>query len=321
MSSLLARFAENAYWMARYVERAENLARILDVNETFARDSKGTANWLTVLQLNQDEERFFAKHAKANATEVLHFYVADPENPTSIVSAVRSARENARSLRHLISTEVWVQLNMFHNRLGRLRRSDYTVGNLSRLCSAVKESCQTHVGVVEGTLYRDQTWCFSYLGKYLERADQTSRLLDIAYRQVLQRYDGDIGSIDSSEFNALLRQAAGYHAFRREQRGLTTPQKVAAFLMYDPRFPRSMTTCVRALQWNLQRLNADFGIKSSADLRQAHRDLAALVRRRAARRLFDDHDIAEWVDDFQRGLIGFDRELGRAFFGRQPDGS
>ena len=103
---LLARYADCIFWLARYVERAENLARILDVNETFSRDSRGGQNWRSIVQLNSDEERFFAGHDAAAAHNVVNFYVVDGDNPTSIVSTIRYARENARTLRPLISTEV-----------------------------------------------------------------------------------------------------------------------------------------------------------------------------------------------------------------------
>ncbi len=165
--------------MARYMERAENLARTLDVNETFARDSRGAQEWLPIVQLNADESRFFAVHAEADAPTVIHFYVLDRGNPTSIVSAVHMARENARSLRHLISTEMWRHLNIFHDLLGDVAPADLALSELSRLCATIKENCQTHTGIAEGTFYRDQVWHFYQVGKTIERADQTTLLLEI----------------------------------------------------------------------------------------------------------------------------------------------
>jgi uncharacterized alpha-E superfamily protein len=129
---LLARYADCIFWLARYVERAENLARILDVNETFSRDGRGGQNWRSIVQLNSDEERFFASHEAAAAHNVVNFYVIDGDNPTSIVSTIRYARENARTLRPLISTEMWVQLNVFYNRLAELSTEDLAPGNWRR---------------------------------------------------------------------------------------------------------------------------------------------------------------------------------------------
>jgi len=117
LSRLLSRYAEAIYWMARYIERAENLARVLDVNETFSRDSRGWQNWQSILQLYRDEERFFENHDTADAERVLFFYTLDQTNPSSIISAVNAGRANARTLRPLISTEMWTQLNIFFNTL------------------------------------------------------------------------------------------------------------------------------------------------------------------------------------------------------------
>ena len=114
MNNLLARFAENGFWMARYMERTENLARILDVNESFARDKLGEQEWLPIVNLHADEESFFKRYPEASADAVIEFYTIDRENPNSIVQMVWAARENARSLRHLISIEMWSQLNVFY---------------------------------------------------------------------------------------------------------------------------------------------------------------------------------------------------------------
>jgi len=184
-SHLLARFAENCFWMARYMERAENLARILDVNETFAQDSSGGQDWLPIVQINADDERFLAKHDEATAQAVLEFYILDRDNPNSIIAAVAAARENARSLRHVISTEMWAHLNVFYGVLDPLTPADLDLTELSRLLNRIKENCQTHTGITEGTFYRDEGWYFYEIGKQIERADQTTRILDIKYHRLL----------------------------------------------------------------------------------------------------------------------------------------
>ena len=147
MSNLLARFAENAFWMARYMGRAENLARIIDVYETLARDHQIGQQWFPIVQLNADDERFFDKHEEATPQAVLSFYVIDDTNPSSIRATVRMARENARSLRHLISTEMWMQLNVFYEYLAGLGARDIGLTRINRLCQNIKENCQTHTGI------------------------------------------------------------------------------------------------------------------------------------------------------------------------------
>jgi uncharacterized alpha-E superfamily protein len=132
--------------MARYMERAENLARILDVNETFARDAQGANDWLPILKLHRDEE--------ATSENVVRFYILDAENPNSIIYSVKAARENARSIRHLISLETWTQLNVFYNWVDSLTDRNLRLTELSRLCGRIKEGVQLHSGIVTGTLYR-----------------------------------------------------------------------------------------------------------------------------------------------------------------------
>jgi uncharacterized alpha-E superfamily protein len=205
LSNLLARYAECIFWVARYMERAENLARILDVHETFVRDVAGRRDYSAIIRINADEERFGGRPEKAKAEEIIRFYVLDAQNPTSIISAVRWARENARVLRPLISTEMWSQLNVFHNRLLALEPRDATRTNVTRLCGWIKESCQTHAGIVDGTFYRDQGWSFYHLGKAIERADQTTRLLDIKYHGLALAQADEGSAQDLGQWYALLR--------------------------------------------------------------------------------------------------------------------
>ena len=140
--------------MARYMERAENLARILDVNETFARDAQGANDWLPILKLHRDEEAFFERYKRATSENVVRFYILDAENPNSIIYSVKAARENARSIRHLISLETWTQLNVFYNWVDSLPDRNLRLTELSRLCGRIKEGVQLHSGIVTGTLYR-----------------------------------------------------------------------------------------------------------------------------------------------------------------------
>ena len=183
MTRLLARYAECLFWLARYIERAENLARILDVTETFARDSGGAQDWLLgAVRSTPTPERFFKRHAEADAASVLRFYVTERSNPTSICAAVHAARENARTLRPLISTEMWLQLNVFYNRMLRAQaQATWPRRSSSRLCDWIKGGCETHTGITEGTFYRDEGWYFYQLGAAIERADQTTRLLDTKF--------------------------------------------------------------------------------------------------------------------------------------------
>ena len=318
MPSLLARFAESNFWLARYMERAENLARILDVNETFAQDGRGPEDWLPIVHLHTDHERFFAAHDAATADAVTHFYVLDRDNPTSIIASVRMARENARSLRHLISTEMWRHLNVFYNRLVALGPADLALCDLPRLCATIKEDCQLHTGIVEGTYYRDQGWYFYQLGKYLERTDQTTRLLDINYHRLVRTPAEADGQADAGQWNAVLRSAAGYHAFRRAYPSGMEPAKVAGFLLFDSGFPRSVAVCVREMEELFR------GLRTVPDLSGAPVRMGALEALRRATGATDVDEVLtsglhEFLDRLQLQLLHLGNDLGSTFFGHRDD--
>jgi uncharacterized alpha-E superfamily protein len=315
---LLARYADCIFWLARYVERAENLARILDVNETFSRDSRGGQNWRSIVQLNSDEERFFASHKAAAAHNVVNFYVIDGDNPTSIVSTIRYARENARTLRPFISTEMWVQLNVFYNRLAELSAEDLIPGNLAALFAMIKEGCQTHTGITEGTFFRDQGWYFYQIGRYIERADQTTRLLDIKYHLLLPS-PSDVGSpVDVSQWNALLRSAAGYHAYRRLHAASTTPARVAGFMLLNNAFPRSVHHCVREVGRLLGEVKSHHGLRNGNDAAEELDRLQAVLGTYEIRAILRS-GLHEFLDSIQRQLMAVTRELSIAFFGYTPE--
>ena len=196
---------------------------------------------------------------------VVNFYVIDGDNPNSIVSAIRCARENARTLRPLISTEMWVQLNVFYNWLVALTAADLVPCNLAALFAMIKEACQTHTGITEGTFFRDQGLYFYQIGRYIERADQTTRLVDIKYHLLLPNIS-DVGSpVDVGQWHALLRSAAGYHAYRRLHAASTTPARVAGFLLLNTAFPRSVHHCVREVGRLLAEVKSHYGLRHGND--------------------------------------------------------
>jgi uncharacterized alpha-E superfamily protein len=309
---LLARYAESLFWMARYVERVENLARILDVTQAFETSGRAAQAWESVVRINADEEPFRIRYGTLSPEAVRRFYLLDRDNPTSIPASVTAARQNARTLRPLISTEMWQQLNVFHGWIGGLTEKDVAADQLSRLCARVKEGVQLHTGITEGTFFRDQGWCFLQLGRQIERADQTTRLLDIKYHLLLPSI-ADIGSaLDLSQWHALLRAAAGYHAFRRAHpRGLT-PAAVADFLLLNDAFPRSTLLCVRLAEWTLDRLRSRYGLRVRAPAERLEELRAGLEERSIDGIIAAGlHQFLDWV---QRMLITASGEIGTAFF-------
>jgi len=243
------------------MHRAENLARIIDVNETFARNARGENDWLPVLRLHRDEELFMEHYRLVDGPRVVRFYIIDNDNPNSIRQCAYNSRENARSIRHLVSLETWVQLNVFYNWILGLTSRSLRAAELSRLCGRIKESCQLHSGIVETTLYRDQIYLFYRLGQLIEVCDQTTRLVDIKYHALLPAVE-DVGTpIDVAQWNALLRSASAYHGYRRVYPHEMTPTTVAGFILLDPSFPRSIRHCTDQIQHTLGLLlsRSEFG--------------------------------------------------------------
>lgn len=317
MTRLLARYADNVFWLARYVERAENLARILDVQETFARDSRGTNDWRVVLEINADTERFLATGAEPTADAVLDFYVLDRGNHTSLISAIHQARENARALRPLISTEMWIQLNVFYNRMAALRPEEVSPERLSRVCAMVKEGCDAHAGITAGTFYQDEAWSFYRLGAALECADQTTRLLDAKFLGLKAREHAEPGSAaDISYWTALLRSAAGYQAFRRRYPRGTTPDQLVSFLVCDPCFPRSVAYNVGVITDELTRLRRHYRLKAAAKALERIDKLTAGLDVEHVARIMTDGEVHQLTDWVQRYIADLTELIVSNFFGR-----
>jgi uncharacterized alpha-E superfamily protein len=311
---LLARYAECIFWLARLVERAESLARILEVNETYGRDRSGVQDWLSIVQLNADEAAFSARGIRATAENVIRFYVTDTDNPTSIVSAIGNARENARTLRPLVSTEMWVALNVFHNRLKAVDAHELAAGNLSRLLTEIKEGCQKFTGITDGTFYRDQAWYFYQIGRYIERADQTTRMLDTKYRLLGK---DDFAASDVGQWHALLRSASGYHAFRRIHSGDLTPVRVVGFLLFNPSFPRSVYLCVREVDSALTELKSRHGVRGGNDVAEGLDALRTILATRSTEEILVG-GLHEFIDFVQRWFVDITNRLSAAFFGLPP---
>ncbi len=294
------------------MERAENLARILEVNETFARDAQGANDWLPILKLHRDEDRFFERYRRLTSEDVVRFYLIDPDNPNSIISSVRSARENARSIRHLISLETWTQLNVFYNWVASLTPRRVSLSELSRLCVQIKEGCQLHYGIVTGTLFRDQVWAFYRLGTFIELCDQITRLVDIKYHALLPSWS-DVGTpVDIAQWNALLRSASAYHGYRRVYPAQMTPMTVAGFILLNPRFPRSLPLCVENIELTLDGLLANEDLE---DVRFPRASLEALkeLTSRSPEAVIES-GLHEYLDQVQVALLNFGNQIAATFF-------
>ena len=310
---LLARYAEGLFWMARYLERVENLARLIDVTQTFESPGREDEAWSALLRINADEAAYLKNGRSLDPEGIKRFYLLDRTNPTSIPAAAESARTNARTLRPLISTEMWMQLNVFHRDVMSINPEELTGDHLTRLCARLKEGVQAHTGITEGTFFRDQGWNFYMLGRLIERADQTTRLLDIKYHLLHLNGGEEHRVTELTQWSGVLRAAAGYHAFRRVAPAGFDPTDVVTFLLSDRSFPRSVALCVAQVEWHLMQLRSRYNLRGTvAALERIEEVRAALTANSAAQLVVDG--LHDFLDALQRDLILLAGEIGYAFF-------
>ena len=236
---MLSRVVENVYWLSRYLERAENTARIINVNAHLLLDlPKGIApGWLPLVDISGSRADFDAKHSKHDERDVVHFLVADPENPGSLSSSLHMARENARTLREILPTEAWEMLNGFHAEFTR----DLTAGLSKRtrftFLTQVVESLQKMSGVLDGTMNRNAAHTFLMLGRNLERADMTSRIVDVRSAQLLPLDTPELRPFDTVQWMSVLKSLSAYQMYRVAVRSRVRRADVLEFLFATSSFP------------------------------------------------------------------------------------
>lgn len=310
---LLARYAESLFWMARYLERVENIARLVDVTQGFESPGHEAVSWYALVRINADEEGFAKRGLTPDADQVKHFYLLDRENPTGVPASIEAARMNARTLRPLISTEMWMHMNMFHRDLLSIRPQQLQGDLLSRLCGRIKLGVQEHTGITEGTFFRDQGWSFYELGRLIERADQTTRLLDIRYHLLAPKGREERRVAELTQWGGVLRAAAGYHAFRRVVRPDFTPEDVVSFLLTDAAFPRSLMLCLAQMEWHLTRLRSVYALRGTVPALERTEEVRAALLARSVESILEG-GLHDFLDAVQRDLILLAGEIGTAFF-------
>ena len=309
---LLTRDAEGLFWMARYLERVENLARLLDITQTFESPGFEAEAWGALVAIMGDAPRMAKAGLTPDAMGVKRYYLLDATNSTSIPGAIEAARTNARMLRPLISTEMWMQLNVFHRDILSIQAWELDGDALSRLCRRLKEGVQAHTGVTEGTFFRDQGWHFYELGRLIERADQTTRMLDIKYHLLLPESAEERRVVELTQWNALLRAVAGYHAFRRVSQAGFVPADVVQFLLHDPAFARSVALCLATMEWHLNDLRSRYGLRDTAGVLERIGQVRNAMKRDVPSLL--EHGLHGFLDKLQADLQGLAELIGTAFF-------
>jgi uncharacterized alpha-E superfamily protein len=255
---MLSRVADALFWMTRYLERAENISRFIDVNWhlTLDRPQNGCQEWGALIHVTGDTELFHQRYSGFSGQNVLSFLMFDTAYPHAIISCLRAARENARSVREIISNDLWEQVNDFYHLVERAGKNQHAIyANPNEFCQQIRLRSMMLVGIGNETMNHGDGLHFSRLGRFLERADKTSRILDVKYFILLPelRYVGT--TYDDVQWVALLRATSGLNAYR-QRHGRISPSNVAEFLLFDRRFPRSVLFSLMAAQSSLNRINA-----------------------------------------------------------------
>jgi uncharacterized alpha-E superfamily protein len=275
---VLSRVAENVYWLARYLERAENTARLVNVNAKLLLDlpPEYRPGWLALIDITGSRELFDACEKRAEEREIVHFLIADLDNPGSILSSVRSARENARVLPDVLPNEVWEHMNELFMEIKEKLPAALSKRTRFHFLQRIIRGMQTLTGELEGTMSRNDAFTLLMLGRNLERADMTSRIIDVRSAQLLPADAPEFGPFETIQWLNLLKSLSGYQMYRLSQRTRVSRSAVLEFVLRDLQFPRACQFCLKEVE--LSRY-CDAGDSRPGWSARAHRSIAVAHHR------------------------------------------
>ena len=311
---MLSRVANTFYWMVRYVERADNLARLIDVNQQLLLDSERLDSdrlrdfWQPIILSTGDEEAFNTLYDKAGSAEVIRFLTDDRRNPNSIISCIGLARENARTVRDQLSDELWEELNALYLFTRSEDATRLIVSDPARYYQKIRRSAETFLGIASSTLSRNEAWDFMELGRQLERADKTTRFLDVS-----SYLPGGPEGVESAShgilhWTAILRSCGALGAYRGFKQ-IINARGVVEFLMFSKDFPRSIRFCVEKADISLHRISGTPRGTFSNEAERENGRLLADLNYGSTEEAF-----ATGLHDYLDALQGRFNRIGRAIF-------
>jgi uncharacterized alpha-E superfamily protein len=320
---MLSRIADAILWMSRYIERAEHAARVVDVNLNLMLDlglpERGGSQrfWEMLISVPEERALFCRLYDQANERTVSEFLTFRTDNPNSVVSTISRARENARTIRESISSEMWEQLNRAYWHVCSDAARQHWQDEPHTFYQQVKEASQAFQGVTDATMLRGEEWQFVQLGKYLERADNTSRILDIKYSALQGGMSGWNERIDAAQWTALLKSCSAFEAYRRFYVARVEPRRVVEFLVFSDLFPRSIRFSVMSAAQALVEIGS--GI-NSPEAKRAERLLGQLRSSLEYESLDDVEPVGlhSYLDSLQMRLNRVTEELYSAYLIFEP---
>jgi uncharacterized alpha-E superfamily protein len=314
---MLSRVADSIYWLCRYIERAENVARFVDVNLNLnlGTTEEQAQQWEPLVIITGDHELFLELYDSTSKENVIQFLTFDERNPNSILSTLKYARENARTIREIISSEMWEQVNTFY-----LFVKDSSMKNgledMYSFYSKVKMASHLFTGITDTTMSHGEGWHFGRMGRLIERGDKSSRILDVKYYILLPKVE-DVGTpLDNIQWGALLKSASAFEMYRKKHRRIF-PNNVAEFLILDKEFPRSLRYCINNA---LESLYTITGTQEDTFSNKAEQSLGRLSSELDYTQIDEimSRGLHEFLDDFQKDLNLIDDNINYTFFALKP---
>lgn len=315
---LLSRVADSVYWMSRYIERADNVARVVDVNLQLLLDAPlgTTPQWQPLIDTSGDSAAFAARHGAATRDNVIDFLTFDTKNPNSILSCLRSARENARTVRDTISSEMWEQVNKLYLMLNEEVSTGRAMSTPHDLFYEIRMGCHLFQGITDSTMSHNEAWHFIRMARKIERADKTTRILDVKYFLLLPSVSYVGTSIDDIQWSAMLKSVSGFEMYRKAC-GRIAPARIAEFLLLDREFPRAVHYCLIRAE---ESLHAITGTPWGRFQNAAEQKLGQIRSELDYMRIEDiiGAGLHEYLDSFQTKLNLFDESMFNTFFTLKP---
>jgi uncharacterized alpha-E superfamily protein len=298
---MLGRSANGIYWMTRYLERAENTARLLDVGFRLALTRGASAardEWRSVLVTMGQQAEYNRRFDEITGAQVCNFILRDKDNPASVLAMIDNARSNARSVRTGITREVWEATNESWMTLREQLARPVRETNLGDALAAVRTQATQVRGAMDGTMLRNEVYNFARIGTFIERADNTARILDVKYYVLLPSSAWVGSSLDNVQWETVLRSVAGDRAYRWLNAGALDPRGIARFLILDGRFPRSLAFCYDKIRSNMAGLARQYGHETQSH--ELLRDAGARLHQTTIEQIFD-RGLHQFITSFIAG--------------------
>lgn len=306
---MLSRVAENLYWMARYVERAENAARLISVNANLLLDlPRGLApGWQPLVDITGLNEVFEDRYQEYGERQVMKFLLADPDNPGSVLTSLRLARETCRTVRDILPRSSWEMLNELHLYADENLQSGLTKRGRHAFLRHIIGGSQMVTGMLNSIMTRDEGFQFLRIGRNLERADMTTRIIDVRSADLLPEDVADLRPFDTIQWVSVLHSLSAYQMYRRTMQVQVKRQEVLRFLFRDPLFPRAVMHCLDAVEESLGTL------RNNADSLKSVRTAVRKIERVRVDRL-GQSALHDFVDDLQLSFIRIHEAVAGTYF-------